>query len=171
MSTRLDRLVLDLDRHASMTGWDQPLHLFALVETADLLRREPQLVAQLGPTADEPGGLTPVDQEELPEHSSLDGLLAGISWPPEVLGAAVVVERLMVPPAAEREMPPDEEQALRWLAQHPQREEVRLVVAVLRDGSRSAAIRLRAHDEETSVLSGENLVPALADALSASLAD
>lgn len=171
MATRLDRLVLDLDGHASATGWDQPPHLFALVETADLLRREPQLAAQLGPTADVPGGLTPVEQAELPEHSSLDGLLAGISWPPEVLGAALVVERLMVPPAVESAMPQDEDQALRWLAEHPQREEVRLVVAVLRDGSRSCAIRLRAHDEETSVLSGENLVPGLADALSATLAD
>jgi hypothetical protein len=46
-----------------------------------------------------------------------------------------------------------------------------MVVAVLRDGSRASALRMRAHDDETSVLTGENLVPGLADALSATLSD
>lgn len=171
MSTRLDRLTLDLERHASAAGWDQPPHLYALVETADLLRREPQLAEQLGLTGGEPGAVTPVDQGDLPEHASLDELLAGIAWPPEVLGAAITVERLMVPPAVEASMPQDEGEALRWLGEHPERQEVRLVVAVLRDGSRSAALRMRAHDDETSVLTGTDLVPGLADALSDTLRD
>jgi hypothetical protein len=171
MSTRLDRLTLDLERHASAAGWDRPPRLFALVETADLLRREPQLAEQLGLTDGEPGGLTPVDQGDLPEHASLDELLAGIAWPAEVLGAAITVERLMVPPGVEQSMPQDEGEALRWLGQHPERQEVRMVVAVLRDGSRSAALRMRAHDDETSVLTGTDLVPGLADALSETLRD
>jgi hypothetical protein len=171
MNPRLDRLTLDLERHAAGAGWDQPPHLFALVETADLLRREPQLADQLGLVAAEPGDLTPVDQGDLPEHASLDELLAGISWPPEVLGTALSVERLMVPPAVEPDMPQDEGEALRWLAEHPERQEVRLVVAVLRDGSRSAALRMRAHDDETSVLTGQDLVPGLPDALAETLAD
>jgi hypothetical protein len=150
MNSRLDRLTLDIERHAAGAGWDQPPRLFALVD---------------------PGDLTPVDQGDLPEHSSLEELLAGISWPPEVLGTALTVERLMVPPSAETDMPPDEGEALRWLAEHPERQEIRLVVAVLRDGSRSSALRMRAHDTETSVLTGENLVPGLADALAATLAD
>jgi hypothetical protein len=170
-NNRLDRLTLDLEGHAAAAGWDQPPHLFALVETADLLRREPQLAAELGLAEGEPGGLTPVDQGELPEHASLDELLAGITWPAEVLGAAITVERLMVPPAVESDMPQDESAALRWLGEHPDRQEVRLVVAVLRDGSRSAALRMRAHDDETSVLTGQDLVPGLADALAATLAD
>jgi hypothetical protein len=171
---RLDALTLDLERHAAADGWDQPPHLFALVETADLLRREPQLAAQLGLAEGRPGDLTPVDQGDLSEaggHRSLDELLAGIAWPPEVLGAALAVERLMVPPAVEQDMPQGEDEALRWLAEHPERQEVRLVVAVLRDGSRSAALRMRAHDDETSVLTGRNLVPGLADALADTLAD
>ena len=45
------------------------------------------------------------------------------------------------------------------------------MVAVLRDGSRSAALRMRAHDEETSVLTGRDLVPGLADALAETLSD
>jgi hypothetical protein len=171
MNPRLDRLTVDIEQHAAGAGWDQPPRLFALVETADLLRREPQLAEQLGLVAAEPGDLTPVDQGDLPEHSSLEELLAGISWPPEVLGTALTVERFMVPPAVEIDMPPDESQALRWLAEHPERQEIRLVVAVLRDGSRSTALRMRAHDDDTSVLTGEDLVPGLADALSATLGD
>jgi hypothetical protein len=170
-NARLDLLTLDLERHVASAGWDRPARLFALVETADLLRREPQLASELGLDGGAPGDLTPVDQGDLPAHASLDELLAGIVWPAEVLGTALTVERLMVPPAAERDMPQDESEALDWLGQHPERQEVRLVVAVLRDGSRSAALRLRAHDEETSVLTGRDLVPGLADALAETLAD
>lgn len=170
-NARLDRLTLDLERHAAAEGWDRPPRLFALVETAELRRREPALAAELGLRDPDPGDLTPVDQGDLPEHDSLDELLAGISWPPEVLGTAMTVERLMVPPAAEREMPPDEGDALRWLADHPDRQEVRLVVAVLRDGSSAAALRMRAHDDETSVLTGPGLVPGLAAALADTLAE
>lgn len=171
MNVRLDRLTVDIERHAAAAGWDQELRLFALVETADLLRREPQLASELGLVAAEPGGLTPVDQGDLPEHSSVEELLGLMTWPPEVLGTALTLERLMVPPDVEKDMPRDEQEALRWLAGHPQRQEVRLVVAVLRDGSRSAALRMRDHDEDTSVLTGENLVPGLADALAATLSD
>lgn len=171
MDTSLTQLALDIERHISGAGWDQPPHLFALVETADLLRREPQLAEELGITAGGPGRLTPVDQGDLPEHATLDELLGGISWPPEVLGTALSVERLMVPPAVEREMPQEESDALTWLAEHPERQEVRIVVAVLRDGARTAAIRTRAHDDEQSVLTGTDLVPGLADALAATLAD
>lgn len=192
MATILDRVTLDIERHAAASGWDQPPRLFALVETADLVRREPQLAAQLGLGTAEagglggpggpgdpgaprdpggPSGLTPVEQDELPYHSTIEEMLGGIAWPPEVLGTALTVERLMVPPEAERDMPQDEDAALQWLAEHPQRQEVRIVVAVLRDGSRSAALRMRAHDDETSVLSGPDLVPGLADALAATLHD
>ena len=171
MNVRLDRLTVDLERHAAATGWDQPARLFALVETADLLRREPALADDLGLRTAEPGALTPVDQGDLPAHASIDELLGGITWPVDVLGSALTVERLMVPPEVEKDMPQGEDEALRWLAEHPARQEVQLVVAVLRDGSRSAAIRMRDHDDETAVLTGENLVPGLADALSATLSD
>lgn len=168
---RLERLTVDIERHAAAAGWDRPPLLFALVETADLLRREPQLAEALGIVAGEPGDLTPIDQGVLPEHSGLDDLLSGIVWPADVLGAVVTVERLMVPPAVEKDMPQEESAALQWLAEHPERQEVRLVVAVMRDGSRSCALRLRAHDDETSVLTGPDLVPGLADALAATFAD
>jgi hypothetical protein len=170
VNRRLDALTLDVERHAAQAGWDQPARLYALVETADLLRREPKLAEQVG-GSEEPGGLTPVEQGDLPEHASVEELLGGIAWPPEVLGSALCIERLMVPPDAEKDMPQDEQDALRWLAEHPQRQEVRIVAAVLRDGSRSCALRMRAHDDETSVLTGPDLVPGLSTALAATLAD
>ena len=170
MNARLTRVAVDIERHVAAAGWDQPPHLYALVETADLLSREPQLAEDVGVLAG-PGDLTPVDQGDLPAHDSLDELLAGISWAPEVLGTALAVERLMLPPSEEANLPGDESEALRWVADHPHRQEVRLVVAVLRDGSRAAALRMRSHDDEQSVLSGPDLVPSLADALGATLAD
>lgn len=171
MSTQLTRLVVDIERHVAAQGWDQPPRLYALVETADLLRREPQLAGQLGLVSDSPGELTSIEQDELPEHASLEALLRGLAWPPEVLGTAMALERLMVPPGVEEQLPANEAEALHWLAEHPQRQEVRLVVAVLRDGSRAAAVRMRSHDDEMSVLSGSDLVPGLADALGETLRD
>jgi hypothetical protein len=170
-NTQLTRVAVDIERHVAAGGWDQPPHLYALVETADLLRREPQLAADLGIVAAPPGDLTPVDQGELPAHDSIDELLGGISWEPEVLGTALAVERLMLPPSEEEQLPANEGEALQWVAEHPGRQEVRLVVAVLRDGSRAAALRMRSHDDEQSVLTGPDLVPTLADALGATLAD
>ena len=169
-NARLTRVAVDIERHVAAAGWDQPPHLYALVETADLVRREPQLATELG-VVSAPGDLTPVDQGELPAHESIDELLAGVSWAPEVLGTALAVERLMLPPGEEAQLPTDEDEALQWVADNPSRQEVRLVVAVLRDGSRAAALRMRSHDDAQSVLSGPDLVPTLADALGATLAD
>lgn len=174
MRSRLTQCVIEIEKHAATGGWDQPLRLYALVETADLLRREPHLADQLGLPPDGPalaGHLTPVEQEELPSYASLDELLSGLAWPAEVLGAALVVERLMLPPGVEGAMPQGEEEALAWVAAHPERQEVRIAVGVLRDGTRECALRMRAHDADTSVLSGPDLVPGLADALEATLAD
>jgi hypothetical protein len=42
-----------------------------------------------------------------------------------------------------------------------------MTVAVLRDGTRDSALRLREKDSPTEVLTGADLVPGLAQALSA----
>lgn len=169
--SRLTRTVLDIERHVAAGAWDQPPRLYALVETADLRRREPELAAaDLGTEADEPGHLTAVEQEELPDFAAVEELLGGIAWPPEVLGVALVVERLFLPAGHEEGMPADEDAAA-WLAQHPHREELRIAAGVLRDGSRECALRLRARDADASVLTGPDLVPGLTDALAATLAD
>lgn len=171
---RLTQAVIEIEKHVAAAGWDAPVRLFALVPTADLLEEQPALAETLELSPDalaDPGHLTPVEQEELPAASSLEELLSGIAWPPEVVGAALTVERLMLPPAVEPDMPAQESAAVAWAAEHPERQEVRLAVAVLRDGSRDCALRLRAHDEDTAVLSGADLVPGLAAALADTLAD
>ena len=68
---------------------------------------------------------------------------------------------MILPPEAEERLPDDEQEALLVLADHPGRQEVRLAVAVLRDGSRACALRLRAGPRPRRVLTGPDLVPRL----------
>lgn len=161
----LAEVVREVEAHASRAGWDQPAQLFALVETTDLLQREPQLADLLGVDAEDQG-LTPVEQETTSE--SLDELLASIVWPAEVAGCAVVVEAMTVPPDADQ-VPADAEAAAEYAAAHPEREEARIVAGALRSGETFCAIRQRAHDEDDMVLAGPDLVPALLELLHTTL--
>jgi hypothetical protein len=170
----LTRAVLEIDEYVSGLGWDQPARLFALVDTARLRAQEPALAAQLG-LEDESAsaGLTPIEQDEIPAGKPLDEFLGTIAWPDAVTGCALSVERLMLPPSAEAQVPKDlsEAQLTKWVAEHPERQEVRMTVAVLRDGSRDSALRLREKDSPTEVLTGPDLVPGLAEALTATFED
>ncbi|MFB7246953.1 hypothetical protein CW362_04710 [Streptomyces populi] len=170
----LTRAVLEIDEYASGLGWDQPARLFALVDTARLRAQEPGLAAQLGlENEQETTGLTPVEQEEIPAGKPLDEFLGTIAWPDAVVGCALTVERLMLPPSAEASVPGDlsGKKLAQWVAAHPDRQEVRMTVGVLRDGTRDSAVRLREKDAATEVLTGAGLVPGLAEALSATFAD
>ncbi|MGP3927915.1 PPA1309 family protein [Streptomyces sp. 8N616] len=169
----LTRAVLEIDEYAAGLGWDQPARLFALVDTDQLRAQEPGLAAQLGIDNDAEATLTPVEQDELPRGAPLDEFLATIAWPDAVVGCALTVERLMLPPAAEASVPEgmDEGQLAKWVAEHPDRQEVRMTVAVLRDGARETALRLREKDSPTEVLTGSDLVPGLAEALAATFAE
>ncbi len=137
--------------------------LFALVDTDRLRVQEPGLAAQLG--LEDPGSsvaaLTPIEQDELPPGTALDEFLATIAWPDAVVGCAMTVERLMLPPSAEASVPDDlsDQQLTKWVAKHPDRQEVRMTVAVLRDGARESAVRLREKDSPTEVLTGATWCP------------
>jgi hypothetical protein len=85
-------------------------------------------------------------------------------------GAALVTERVVVPPEVEAQMPADPDQALQFLAAHPARREVRLAAAVLRDGTGGCAVRARNHDRDTDVAVAPDLVPGLLEALAGTLA-
>ncbi|MFI8101972.1 PPA1309 family protein [Streptomyces sp. NPDC086023] len=165
----LTRAVLEIDEYAAGLGWDQPTRLFALVDTAKLRAQEPQLAEQLGLDRTDSGAatLTPVLQDELPAGTALDEFLGTIAWPDAVTGCALTVERLMLPPSAEAAVPKDldEKRLAEWVARHPERQEVRMTVAVLRDGARESALRLREKDSAGEVLTGADLVPGLAEAL------
>ncbi|MFG1809387.1 PPA1309 family protein [Streptomyces sp. NPDC049040] len=166
----LTRAVLEIDEYAAGLGWDRPARLFALVDTSQLRVQEPGLADQLGLAEQSvAGSLTPIEQEELPSGTALDEFLATIAWPDVIAGCALTVERLMLPPSAEAAIPEDLDDAAlaSWVAEHPERQEVRMTVAVLRDGARESAVRLRAKDTASEVLTGASLVPGLAEALTA----
>jgi len=161
---------LDTERHVATAGWDQPARLFALVRTADLLEREPQLREQMGPADLAEGAFTAIEQEGLPATSSLETLLGRIAWPDEVDGCAFAIERMVVPPDAERDLPARRpEDAVDHLASHPDRKDVRLLVAVLRDGSAICLLRQRDHDRDDAVATGKDIAPGLVEALKATL--
>lgn len=156
---------MDLERHVAEQGWDQPLELYALVPTAELLQAEPAAAELLGISApDDPDELTPVQQEQLPDDVPLEEALGRIMWPEGVAGCALVMERVVMkgsdetlaagedPGTADRET-----------------EEIRMVAGVLRNGARHCAMRMRNHDSEAEVLNGEALIPALTSALALTL--
>jgi hypothetical protein len=170
-ASALDLAVREIDQHQAAAGWDQPTRLYALVSTTELLRSEPALAVSLGLPADAaPDALTPVEQEELPTGAPLDDWLAGISWPAEVLGCVIAQEVLALPPSVEADVPEGQD-AVEWASTHPLRREVRMVVGVLRDGSRQCSLRVRAINADDDVLTGPDLVPLLADALAGTLTD
>jgi len=160
--------VREIERHAASTGWDRSPRLFALVPSVALLEAEPALADQLGlDPAPAPDALTPVEQDDVTFEQPLEDLLATMEWPAEVVGVALVLETVVLPAAAEREAPTS--RADTWAAEHPDREEARVAVGVHRDGRRACALRWRRHDDDTDVVTAENLAPALADALAATL--
>lgn len=169
----LAEAVRETEEHVATGGWDGPVRVFALVRTADAVRDSPGLAEQV-PEAVAAGRANPfhlmaVEQEDLPHAPDLEGLLALLSWPPTVHGAAVVVERYMLPPDAEASLPADPDQALAYLESHPDREEVRIAAGVLRNGPAWCAVRTRSHDDAASVAFGPDLVPGLVAAVRATL--
>ncbi|WP_372434807.1 PPA1309 family protein [Cellulomonas wangleii] len=167
--------VREIEHHVAAAGWDAPVRVFALVRTQSALDAEPGLADQLTPDvlaaarADDQH-LTSIEQEGLPAAEDLEQLLGGLTWPPTVDGAAVTVERVVLPPGVEEDLPADPDQALAALLAHPQRQDVRLAVGVLRNGPAWCAVRTRAHDSDDAVGQGPDLVPGLVEAVRATLA-
>ena len=164
---RIADVVLEIERHAAGSGWDQPASMFALVDTAELLEREPQLAELLGI---EPGhtGLTPVEQD--PVEQTVQDLLATILWPPEVAGCAVVLEATTgadEPGGDPGGEPGSEPEGPEGVAADGG--EARIVAGALRTGEGFCTIRQRAHDEDDLVMVGPDLVPGLLQLLHATL--
>lgn len=164
--------VLEIEAHVAQAGWDQPARLYALVDTAELISHEPALAAAMsidGPG--DAGSFTSIEQEGLPPGQALEEALHSIAWPDSVAGCAAVIERLVLPPGVDDDIPDDPTSAELFAREHPDRQEVRMVAGVTRAGASYCALRLRAHDDEQSVVNGTELVPGLLDLLHATLHD
>lgn len=167
----LARCALETERHVAQGGWDQPPRLFALVETAELVAAEPSLRDSMDVTDVLPGALTAIEQEGVARTSDVESLLGRLAWPETVHGAAIALERVVVPAGAERDLPADPAAATEQLAQHPDREDIRLLVAVHRDGRAICLLRQRSNDSDDRVATGEDIAPGLVHALRATLED
>ena len=131
----------------------------------------PALAAAMGlDDASADGSLTPVEQDQLRPDQPLEGVLEQITWPEGVSGCAAVVERLVLPPGVDDQLPEDPTAAEEFAREHPDRQEVRIVAGATRGGSTYCALRLRAHDDDLSVIEGSDLVPALLELLQSTLA-
>ena len=162
--------VREIEAHSAEAGWDQPARLYALVPTADILAREPQLAAAMGiDAATAAGTLTPVEQDQMPPDRTLEQALENIMWPAEVFGCAAVVERLILPPAADKEIPQEPAAAEEYAAAHPDRQEVRIVAGATREGTTYCALRMKSHDDDNSVVESPDLVPVLLELLLSTL--
>ena len=168
----LARAVVELEAHVAQRGWDAPAGIFALVRTAAALEQDPALAellddAALAPARRDPQSLTMVEQENLPMAADLEDLLGRLAWPQTVDGVALAVERVVLPTEAEREAAaiPDPQERLAFLSARPDREDVRMVVGVLRTGESWCAVRSRTRDSADRVVSGDMLVPGLIEAL------
>lgn len=164
--------VLEIENHIAEGGWDQPARLYALVETAQLVEHEPALASAMGlDSSAAQGSLTPVEQDELSPERLLEQVLESVVWPPGVAGCAAVVERLVLPPDADQQIPEDPVGAEEFARDHPDRQEVRIVAGATRAGATYCALRLRSHDDAQSVVGGIDLVPGLLQLLTATLED
>ncbi len=162
--------VLEIESHIASGGWDQPARLYALVDTARLVDHEPELAAAMGlDEASAEGSLTPVEQDTLPPERELETVLESIGWPPDVAGCAAVVERLVLPPEVDAEIPEDPAAAADFAREHPLRQEVRIVAGATRAGATYCALRMRSHDDDQSVVGGAELVPELLELLAGTL--
>lgn len=160
-TSRLIACLMDVERHVLSTGWDQPARLFALVTTSTLLEVEPQLRGRVPETAGD--ALTAIEQDEFHATEDVVERLSGIFWPDTVEGCAIALERAFLPSEFEGEIPNDAAEAATFVARHPNRTDLRVIVGVLRDGSRHGLARLKSNPED--LLGAEDLVPGLAEAL------
>lgn len=153
--------LVEIERHVGNFGWDQPARLFALVPTAHLLATEPSLKGQLRQSM--PGAFSSIEQEDFRSSTDLLTDLTHLSWPQTVHGVALATERSFLTTEFEADIPDDPAAAADYVANHPNRQDIRVVAGVLRGGQSRTVARLKTNPQD--LLMGEDLVPALTKAL------
>ncbi len=173
MDEALVAALIELEHHVAESGWDQPPRLFALVLTDELIAAEPQLAQQQGLRGSDRGGhpdaLTAIEQDQFDPGVDVVGDLVEIVWPATVLGCALSMESSFLPAGAEVEVPEDPSVAAQFVADHPLRQDIRVVIGVTRDGSRHGVGRIKSQPDE--LLGAADLVPGLGTVLAHTLAE
>ncbi|GAA2178289.1 PPA1309 family protein [Brooklawnia cerclae] len=172
-TSRSDSLLaalVEIERFVGRSGWDQPARLFALAPTAELLEAQPSLADQLTVTA--PDALSSIEQDDFnPSGADLMTALARLAWPGTVAGCALATERSFLPAELEPSVPDDPGLAAEFVANHPQRRDLRVVAGALRDSLGEPIVhcvaRLASNPED--LLVGADMVPALTQALALTL--
>lgn len=164
----LRSVLMEIENGAASVGWDRPPSIYALVPTKELMGTPEipgDVLADLERAWDGTDTHLSAILQESVVGEDVEELLPKLAWPESVWGAAVTVERIIVPPAVEEEAPEDPDEALAFISNHPARTDVRLSVAVTREGDSWCAIRARNFDDAGHVATGETLVPSMVEAL------
>lgn len=158
-SDALVAALMEIERHVAALGWDQPARLFALVRTADLVAAEPHLAEALDAASRPEDAFSSIEQDTWHAGEDIVEALGQVMWPETVEGCALVVERAFLPADAEVDLPEDPEEAARYVAEHPSRQDIRVVAGVLRSGVQQSLARIAASPDD--LLGGPELAPGL----------
>ena len=169
MSELLSQAVREIEQFVARDGWDQVPRMFALAWASELVASEPDLAEELGISPHDPG-FVPIEQEWDSDDAPLDAALANIGWPDEVHGCAITIERIVLPEAAEAQLveqglDPGSREFADSALEHPNHQDVRMAIGVLRNGAQFCVLRIRTTDENETFTEGEDLVPGLTQAL------
>ncbi|SDB85881.1 hypothetical protein GA0111570_105121 [Raineyella antarctica] len=166
-SDALVAALMEIERHVAGLGWNQPARLFALVRTADLVAAEPHLAETLDAAHRPADAFSSIEQDTWHAGEDVVEALQGIMWPESVQGCALVIERAFLPADAEADIPQDPDDAARYVAEHPRRQDIRVVAGVLRTGQQQSLARIATEPDD--LLGGPELAPGLSALLSQTL--
>lgn len=163
----LTRSAIETEAHVATDGWGQKPRLFSLARNGDLLKRQPALASMLG--AVDPNEYSAVEQDVRLTDKTLEMTLATTAWPKDVDGVALAVERVIMAPSGAPKSAFGKPDTADGITAPGEREDVRLVVAALRNGEIITIVRRKAEDDDTKVAIGTNIAPHLVEALKATL--
>ncbi len=166
-SDALVAALMEIERHVGRLGWNQPARLFALVRTAELVAAEPHLATALDADHRPEDAFSSIEQDTWHGGDDVVTALEGTMWPETVEGCALVIERAFLPSDAEADIPEDPVEAERYVAEHPRRQDIRVVAGVLRTGQKHSLARIASEPDD--LLGGVDLAPGLSDLLGRTL--
>lgn len=158
----LTRCALETEIHVASAGWGQQPRLFSLANNGALFKRQPALKSLLGDL--DPSEFSAIEQDVEVTNKTLEKVLGTTAWPSDVDGVALVVERVIIP----TEDAPSSFGSSAGPRQG-EKEDVRLVVAALRNGEIITLVRRKKEDSDDKVAIGTNIAPGLVEALKATL--